>query len=160
MSGYLRYFFESQLPFISAFIHKYPQIWRKATDSPLSLCLPWVRLACIISSLNWKYVQKQIMYIAQGAIIRVLTSRRCANREFKLRVIRQTANRRQRTISRYQAIKSKWTCCFKTEIHHYSFDARKKIRNENIQRKFCQENLYMSFAVHGNVKLKLPNSEV
>jgi hypothetical protein len=64
---------------------------------------------------------------------------------------------RQRKISRYQAIKSKWTCCFKTEIHNYSFDARKKIRNENIQRKFCQENLYMSFAVHGNVKLKLPN---
>jgi hypothetical protein len=77
-------------------------------------------------------------------------------REFKLRVIRQTANARQRKILRYQAIKSKWTCCFKTEIHNYSFDARKKIWNENVQRKFCQEISYLLFAVPGNVKLKLP----
>ena len=76
------------------------------------------------------------------------------NREFKLRVIRQTANVRQRKILRYQAIKSKWTCCFKIEIHNYSFDARKKIWKENVQRKFCQEISYQSFAVPGNVKLK------
>jgi hypothetical protein len=58
---------------------------------------------------------------------------------------------------RYQAIKSKWTCCLKTEIHNYSFDARKKIWNENVQRKFCQESSNLPFAVPGNVKLKLPN---
>jgi hypothetical protein len=80
-------------------------------------------------------------------------------REFKLRVIRQTANARQRQILRYQAIKSKWTCCFKTEIYNYSFDARKKIRNENVQRKFCQESSNLPFAFPGNVKLKLPNRE-
>jgi hypothetical protein len=79
-----------------------------------------------------------------------------SNREFKLRVIRQTANARQRKILRYQVIKSKWTCCFKTEIHNYSFDARNKIWNENVQRKFCQENSNLPFAVTGNVKLKLP----
>jgi hypothetical protein len=56
----------------------------------------------------------------------------------------------------YQAIKSKWTCCFKTEIHNYSFDARKKIWNENVQRQFCQESSDLPFAVPGNVKLKLP----
>ena len=49
------------------------------------------------------------------------------NREFKLRVIRQTANARRRKNLRYQAIKSKLACCFKTEIHNYSFDTRKKI---------------------------------
>ena len=76
--------------------------------------------------------------------------------EFKLRVIRQTANVRQRKILRYQAIKSKWTCCFKTEIHNYSFDARKKIWNENVQRQFCQESSNLPFAVPRNVKLKLP----
>ena len=48
-------------------------------------------------------------------------------REFKLRVICKTANARQRKILRYQAVKSKLTWCFKTEIHNYSFDARKKI---------------------------------
>jgi hypothetical protein len=79
------------------------------------------------------------------------------SREFKLRVIRQTANARQRKILRYQAIKSKFrSCCFKTEIHNYSFDARKKIWNENVQRKFCQESSNLPFAVPGNVKLKLP----
>jgi hypothetical protein len=76
----------------------------------------------------------------------------------KLRVIRQTANARQRKILRYQAIKSKWTCRFKTEIHHYSFDARKKICNENVQPKYCQESSNLPFAVPGNVKLKLPNN--
>jgi hypothetical protein len=75
--------------------------------------------------------------------------------EFKLRVIRQTVNARQKNLQ-YQAIKSKWTCCFKTEINNYSFDARKKIWNENVQRKFCQENSNLPFAVPGNVKLKLP----
>jgi hypothetical protein len=35
-------------------------------------------------------------------------------------------------------------------------DARKKIRNENVQRKFCQESSNLPFAVPGNVKLKLP----
>ena len=64
---------------------------------------------------------------------------RLFNREFKLRVIRRTANARQRKILRYQAMKSKWTCCFKTEIHNYSFDARMKIWNKNVQRKLCQE---------------------
>ena len=39
---------------------------------------------------------------------------------------------------RYQAIKSKWTCCFKTAMHDYSFETRKKIWNENVQRKFYQ----------------------
>jgi hypothetical protein len=80
-------------------------------------------------------------------------------REFKLRVIRQTANARQRNIIWYQAIKSKWTCCFKTAMHNYFFDTRKKIWNENVQRKFCQEssNLPFAVAVPGNVKLKLPN---
>ena len=58
-------------------------------------------------------------------------------REFELRVIRQTANARQRKVLRHQAINSKWTCCFKTAMHDYSFDARKKIWNENVQRKFC-----------------------
>jgi hypothetical protein len=71
--------------------------------------------------------------------------------------IRQTANARQRKKLRYQAIKSKWTCWFKTDIHNYSFDARKKIWNENVQRKFCQESSNLPFAVPGNVKLKLPN---
>jgi hypothetical protein len=80
------------------------------------------------------------------------------NREFKLRVIRQTANARQRKFLLYQAIKSKWTSSFKTEIHNYSFDARKKIWNENVQRKFCQENSNLPFAVPGNVKPKLPNN--
>jgi hypothetical protein len=77
-------------------------------------------------------------------------------REFRLRVIRQTANARQRKILRYQAMKSKWTSSFKTEIHNYSFDTRKKIWNENVQRKFCQESSNLPFAVPGNVKLKLP----
>jgi hypothetical protein len=57
----------------------------------------------------------------------------------KLRVIRQTANARQRKMLWYQAIKSKWTCCFKIEIRNYSFDTRKKIWNENekmLPRKF------------------------
>jgi hypothetical protein len=81
------------------------------------------------------------------------------NREFKLRVIRQTANARQRKILRYQALTSKWTCCFKTEIHNYSFDAKKKIWNDNIQRTFCQESLNLPFAVPGNVKLKLHNMQ-
>jgi hypothetical protein len=63
---------------------------------------------------------------------------------------------RQGKILRYQAIKSTWTCCFKTEIHNYSFDARKTIWNENVQRKICQGSSYLSFAVLGNVKLKLP----
>jgi hypothetical protein len=80
------------------------------------------------------------------------------NREFKLRVIRQTANGRQRKKLRYQAIKSKWTCCFKTEIHNYSFDTRKKKWNENVQRKFCPESSNLPFAVPGNVKLKLHNN--
>ena len=42
-------------------------------------------------------------------------------------------------------IKSKWTCCFKTAIHAYSFDTRKKIRNENVPRKFCQESSNLPF---------------
>jgi hypothetical protein len=74
----------------------------------------------------------------------------------KLRVIRQTANARQRKMLWYQAIKSKWNCCFKTEIRNYSFDARKKIWNENVRRQFCEEGSNLSFAVPGNVKLKLP----
>jgi hypothetical protein len=41
-------------------------------------------------------------------------------------------------------------------MHDYSFDARKKIWNENVQRKYCQESSNMPFAVPGNVKLKLP----
>ena len=79
-----------------------------------------------------------------------------AIREFKLevRVIRQTTNDRQRKILRYQAIKNKWTCCFK--MHDYYFDTRKKIWNENVQRKFCQESSNLPFAVPGNAKLKLP----
>ena len=81
-----------------------------------------------------------------------------SNREFKLRIIRQTSNGRQRKILRYPAIKSKLTCCFKTEIHNYSFDTRKKIWNENVQRIFCQENTNLPFAVPGNVKLKFPNN--
>jgi hypothetical protein len=44
-------------------------------------------------------------------------------------------------------------------MHDYSFDARKKIWNENVQRKFCQESSNLPFAVPGNVKLKLPNNE-
>ena len=68
----------------------------------------------------------------------------------------QTANARQGKMLRYQAIKGTWTCCFKTEIHNYSFDARKTIWNENVQRKICQGSSYLSFAVLGNVKLKLP----
>jgi hypothetical protein len=44
-------------------------------------------------------------------------------REFKLRVIRQN-------ILRYQAIKSKLTCCFKTEIHNYSFNTRKNMKRK------------------------------
>jgi hypothetical protein len=86
----------------------------------------------------------------------VLTDDLFMIREFKLRVIRQTANARQRKILRYQAIKSKWTCRFKTEIHNYSFDAREKIWNEDVQPKFCQESSNLPFAVPGNVKLKLP----
>ena len=74
-------------------------------------------------------------------------------REFKLGGKRQAKKKLQ-----YQAIKSKWTCCFKTEIHNYSFDARRKIWNENVQRKFCQESSNLPFAVPGNVKLKLPNA--
>jgi hypothetical protein len=80
------------------------------------------------------------------------------NREFKLRVIPQTTNARQRKILRYQAIKSKLACCFKTEIYNYSFDTRKKMWNENVQQKFWQENSNLPFAVPGNVKLKLPIS--
>jgi hypothetical protein len=72
---------------------------------------------------------------------------------------RCTSNGRQRKILRYQAIKSKLTCCFKTEIRNYSFDTRKKIWNVNIQRKFCQENSNLPFAVPGNEKLKLPNKQ-
>ena len=61
-------------------------------------------------------------------------------REFKLRVIRQTANARQRKILRYQAVKSKWTCCFKTAMHDYilSTQERKyetKTFNENFAKK-------------------------
>jgi hypothetical protein len=79
------------------------------------------------------------------------------NREFKLRIILQTANGRQRKILRYQAIRSKLiTCCFKTEIHNYSLDARKKIWNKNVQRIFCQESSNLPFAILGNVKLKTP----
>jgi hypothetical protein len=63
-----------------------------------------------------------------------------AIRQFKLRVIRQTANAKQRKFLRYQTRTSKWTCCFKIEIHNYSFDARKKIWNENVERKLCQES--------------------
>jgi hypothetical protein len=73
---------------------------------------------------------------------------------FALYVKRQMP--RQRKILRYQAIKSKWTCCFKTEIQNHSFNARKKIWNENVQRKFCQECSNLPFAVPGNVKLNLP----
>jgi hypothetical protein len=40
-------------------------------------------------------------------------------------------------------------------MHDYSFDTRKKIWNENVQRKFCQESSNQPFAVPGNVKLKL-----
>ena len=39
--------------------------------------------------------------------------------------IGQTANARQRKTLRYQAIKSRWT--FKTVMHNYSFDTRRKI---------------------------------
>jgi hypothetical protein len=38
-------------------------------------------------------------------------------------------------------------------MHDYSFDARKKVWNENVQRKFCEESSNMPFAVPGNVKL-------
>ena len=41
-------------------------------------------------------------------------------------------------------------------MHVCSFDTRKKIRNENFQRKFYQESSNLPFAVPGNVKLKLP----
>jgi hypothetical protein len=61
---------------------------------------------------------------------------------------------------RYQAIKSINELAvlkLKYISHNYSFDARKKIRNENVQRNFCQENLCLPFAVRGNVKLKLPS---
>ena len=61
---------------------------------------------------------------------------------------------------RYQAIKSINELAvlkLKYISHNYSFDARKKIRNKNVQRNFCgQENLCLPFAVRGNVKLKLP----
>jgi hypothetical protein len=48
--------------------------------------------------------------------------------------------------------------CFKTAMRNYFFDTttRKKIWNENVQRKFCQESSNLPFAVPGNVKLKLP----
>jgi hypothetical protein len=68
--------------------------------------------------------------------------------------IRQMADGRQRNVLRYQAIKSKWTCCFKTAMHDYSFDTRKKIWNENVQRKFCHENLNL----HAVKTLKSLNS--
>jgi hypothetical protein len=66
------------------------------------------------------------------------------SREFKLRVIRQMTSGRQRKILRCQAIKSKLTCCFKTEIHNYSFDRRKKkfetqMFNENFAMKCSNE---------------------
>jgi hypothetical protein len=54
-------------------------------------------------------------------------------------VIRQTTNARQRKILRYQAIKSKLICYFKTEIHNYSFDARKKIWNETFNKNFAKK---------------------
>jgi hypothetical protein len=41
-------------------------------------------------------------------------------------------------------------------MHNYSFGTRKKIWNENVQRKFCQESSNLPFAIPGNVKLKLP----
>ena len=69
-------------------------------------------------------------------------------REIKLRVIRQTANGRQRKILWYQAIKSKWTCCFKTAMHDCSFDTRKKIWNENVQRKFYQESSNLPWSLN------------
>jgi hypothetical protein len=71
-----------------------------------------------------------------------------------------TANARQRKILWYQAIKSKLACCFKTEIHNYSFDTRKKIWNENVQQKFCQENLNLPFAIPGNVKLPINKKSI
>jgi hypothetical protein len=54
--------------------------------------------------------------------------------------IRQTANARQRKKLRYQAIKSKWTCWFKTDIHIIilSTQERKyetKTFNENFAKK-------------------------
>jgi hypothetical protein len=42
-------------------------------------------------------------------------------------------------------------------MHDYSFDTRKKIWKENVQRKFCEESSNLPFAVPGNAKLKLPN---
>jgi hypothetical protein len=41
-------------------------------------------------------------------------------------------------------------------MHDHSFDTRKKIWNENVQRKFYQESSNLPFAVPGNAKLKLP----
>jgi hypothetical protein len=61
------------------------------------------------------------------------------NREFKLCVIRQTTNARQRKKLRYQAIKSKWTCCFKTAMHDYSFDTRKKIWKKTFNENFAKK---------------------
>jgi hypothetical protein len=74
--------------------------------------------------------------------LRLPVCRKCQSlsREFKLRVIRQMANARQRNILRYQTIKSKWTCCFKTEIHIIILSTQKrkyetKPYNENFAKK-------------------------
>jgi hypothetical protein len=112
----------------------------------------WLVTLETIVYFNCICIQSRSMAFIEAVVVII------SNREFKLRVIRQTANARQRKNLRYQAIKSKWTCCFKTEIHSYSFDASKKIWNENVQRQFCQESSNLPFAVPGNVKLKLPNN--
>ena len=61
------------------------------------------------------------------------------SREFKLRVIRQTANARQRKILRYQAIKSKKTRCSKTEIHNFSFDQERKYETKTFDENFAKK---------------------
>ena len=74
-------------------------------------------------------------------------------RELKLRVIRQTANGRQRKILRYQAKRVNELVVLKLQcMIILSTQERKhetKTFNENFVRKF-------EFAVPGNVKLKLP----
>ena len=57
---------------------------------------------------------------------------------------------------------SKLACCFKTEMHNYSFDTRKKIcmkrrRSTKILPRLARKFKPAVRRSRGNVKLKLPN---
>jgi hypothetical protein len=127
-----------------------------ATKSDFNACE--VEMSTHVASWFVIYVYKHFLNMRRNQILLQVTAAILLPvlLHLKLSVIRQTANARQsKILRRYQAIKSKCTCCFKTAMHYCSFDTRKKIWNENVQHKFCQEISNLPFAVPGNVKLNL-----